>query len=68
MQQPTKVTLPTLSVLDPRFVYVRAAYTDVQRTWRKHGWFPRNFKRQAPLAPKGNTWPAEKQTKEQVSA
>jgi hypothetical protein len=28
------------TLLDPEFKYNPAAQTDVQRTWRKHGWTP----------------------------
>ena len=29
-----------VSILDPKFVYVPAAKTDITATWRKHGWKP----------------------------
>lgn len=34
--------IPSIPLGDPRFVYVPAAATDVQRTWRKYGWTPIN--------------------------
>lgn len=39
MNNPTN---PRISLLDSRFVYVPSAQTDVQRTWRKFGWLPKN--------------------------
>ena len=35
------MTTPRISILNPKFVYVPAAQTDVQRTWRKFGWMPK---------------------------
>jgi hypothetical protein len=31
---------PSGSILDPNFKYEPSAKTDVQATWRKHGWVP----------------------------
>jgi hypothetical protein len=30
------------NILDPKFKYIPAAATDVQRTWRKFGWRPQD--------------------------
>lgn len=32
---------PSKKLTDPDFVYVPAAQTDVQKTWRKFGWQPK---------------------------
>ena len=34
------------TLLDPNFKYNPAAATDVQRTWRKHGWIPPSEQRE----------------------
>jgi hypothetical protein len=31
-------------LLDPKWEYVPAASTDVQKTWREHGWKPQGEK------------------------
>lgn len=31
---------PAIPLHDPRFQYIPASKTDVQRTWRKYGWVP----------------------------
>ena len=35
-----KKTLPSIPCTSPEFVWVDAASTNVQNTWRKHGWKP----------------------------
>ena len=35
------------SILDPNFKYIPSAQTDVQATWRKHGWKPVERKEQS---------------------
>lgn len=32
--------VPAFLLTDPEFVWVPSGKTDVQRTWRKHGWVP----------------------------
>jgi hypothetical protein len=34
--------IPVIPMGHPQYVYVPAANTDVQRTWRKYGWTPTN--------------------------
>ena len=36
--------IPTIPVSDPRFVYVPSEKTDVQKTWAKFGWKPKEQK------------------------
>lgn len=33
---------PEIPRTDPRFQYIPAAATDVQRTWRRFGWIPQS--------------------------
>jgi hypothetical protein len=30
------------NILDPKFKYTPAAYTNIQDKWREHGWRPKN--------------------------
>lgn len=36
--------IPTVPVTDPKFVYVPSEDTDVQKTWAKFGWQPKEKK------------------------
>jgi len=37
-------SIPTVPVTDPKFVYVPSEKTDVQKTWEKFGWKPKEKK------------------------
>ena len=39
-EQKREPKVPAYLLTDPEFVWIPAAQTDVQRTWRKFGWVP----------------------------
>lgn len=43
MSANTKLTLPTLSLMNMSFIYTPSGATDVTKTWAKAGWAPGRF-------------------------
>ena len=54
-------------ILDPSFKYTPAAATNIQDTWRQHGWRPKNEVSGVRSVDASDTNPPEKRSRPQIA-
>jgi len=55
------------NILDPKFKYTQAAYTNIQNKWREHGWRPKNEMPNLQCVDHGDTHQADRRVRAKIA-